>query len=79
MIMHPVNGLVDVPGGAVIRGIPGITGTEDEPLSIGYEDIRVETRLGLIYRRGRSPHWLKVKNPKAPAVKREAEEDWGKQ
>jgi hypothetical protein len=21
------------------------------------------------------PHWLKVKNPKAPAVKREAEED----
>jgi hypothetical protein len=25
----------------------------------------------------RSPHWVKVKNPKAPAVKREAEEDWG--
>ena len=24
-----------------------------------------------------SPHWVKVKNPKAPAVKREAEEDWG--
>jgi hypothetical protein len=24
------------------------------------------------------PHWLKVKNPKAPAVKREAEEDWGR-
>jgi hypothetical protein len=22
-------------------------------------------------------HWLKIKNPKAPAVKREAEEDWG--
>jgi hypothetical protein len=22
-------------------------------------------------------HWLKVKNPAAPAVKREAEEDWG--
>jgi hypothetical protein len=22
--------------------------------------------------------WLKFKNPKAPAVKREAEEDWGK-
>jgi hypothetical protein len=22
------------------------------------------------------PHWVKVKNPKAPAVKREAEEDW---
>jgi hypothetical protein len=24
------------------------------------------------------PHWVKVKNPKAPAVKREAEEDWGR-
>jgi hypothetical protein len=23
--------------------------------------------------------WLKMKNPNAPAVKREAEEDWGKQ
>ena len=31
-------------------------------------------RLGSIYRRGRSPLWLKVKNPNAPAVKREAEE-----
>jgi hypothetical protein len=28
-------------------------------------------------RSGQSPHWVKVKNPKAPAVKREAEEDWG--
>jgi hypothetical protein len=27
---------------------------------------------------GRSAHWVKVKNPNAPAVKREAEEDWGK-
>jgi bifunctional non-homologous end joining protein LigD len=30
------------------------------------------------YRSGRSPHWLKMKNRAAPAVKREAEEDWGK-
>jgi hypothetical protein len=30
------------------------------------------------YRSGRSPDWLKMKNPNAPAVKREAEEDWGK-
>jgi bifunctional non-homologous end joining protein LigD len=29
------------------------------------------------YRSGRSPDWLKSKNPAAPAVKREAEEDWG--
>jgi hypothetical protein len=27
---------------------------------------------------GRSPDWLKFKNPEAPAVKREAEEDWGR-
>jgi ATP-dependent DNA ligase len=27
---------------------------------------------------GRSPDWLKMKNPQAPAVKREAEEDWGR-
>jgi hypothetical protein len=25
---------------------------------------------------GRSPDWIKSKNPNAPAVKREAEEDW---
>jgi uncharacterized protein len=30
------------------------------------------------YRPGRSAHWVKVKNPKAPAVTREAEEDWGR-
>ena len=30
------------------------------------------------YRSGRSPDWLKMKNPNAPAVKREAEEDWGR-
>jgi hypothetical protein len=27
------------------------------------------------YRSGRSPDWIRLKNPKAPAVKREAEED----
>jgi bifunctional non-homologous end joining protein LigD len=29
-------------------------------------------------RSGRSPDWLKFKNPEAPAVNREAEEDWGR-
>jgi ATP-dependent DNA ligase len=43
---------------------------------LGCEGI-VSKRLGSRYRSGRSPHWLKVKNPAAPAVKREAEEDWG--
>ena len=35
-------------------------------------------RLGSRYRSGRSPDWLKFKNPQAPAVQREAEEDWGR-
>jgi hypothetical protein len=30
------------------------------------------------YRSGCSAHWVKVKNPDAPAVKREADEDWGR-
>jgi bifunctional non-homologous end joining protein LigD len=30
-------------------------------------------------RSGRSPDWLKMKNADASAVKREAEEDWGKE
>jgi ATP-dependent DNA ligase len=34
----------------------------------------VSKRKGSPYRSGRSPDWLKMKNP--PAVKREAEEDW---
>jgi ATP-dependent DNA ligase len=38
----------------------------------------VSKRLGSSYRSGRSKHWLKVKNPAAPAVTREAEEDWGR-
>jgi hypothetical protein len=32
----------------------------------------------IFLRSGRSPDWLKMKNPTAPAVKREAEEDWDK-
>jgi ATP-dependent DNA ligase len=36
----------------------------------------VSKRLGSPYRSGRTDAWLKVKNPAAPAVKREAEEDW---
>jgi bifunctional non-homologous end joining protein LigD len=44
---------------------------------MGLEGI-VSKRKGSSYRGGRSPDWLKMKNPAAPAVKREAEEDWGK-
>jgi bifunctional non-homologous end joining protein LigD len=43
---------------------------------MGLEGI-VSKRRDRPYRSGRSPDWLKVKNPAAPAVRREAEEDWG--
>jgi hypothetical protein len=36
----------------------------------------VSKRKGSPYCSGRSPDWLKMKNPEAAAVKREAEEDW---
>jgi hypothetical protein len=38
--------------------------------------LRQLNRLGSPYRAGRSAQWLKVKNPAAPAVRREAEEEW---
>ena len=44
---------------------------------MGLEGI-VSKRLGSRYMSGRSRDWLKMKNPAAPAVKREAEEDWGR-
>jgi bifunctional non-homologous end joining protein LigD len=43
--------------------------------ALGCEGV-VSKRLGSPYRSGRVDHWLKVKNPAAPAVRREAEEDW---
>jgi hypothetical protein len=49
-----------------------------EACKLGYEGI-VSKRLGSPYRSGRSPHWVKVKNPKAPAVTREGpKRDWGR-
>src|SRR6516225_4946755 len=44
---------------------------------LGLEGI-VSKRKDSAYRSGRSPDWLKMKNPDAPAVKREAEEDWAR-
>ena len=46
-----------------------------EACRLGCEGI-VSKRLGSPYRSGRTMNWIKVKNPNAPAVKREAEEDW---
>ena len=42
---------------------------------LGLEGI-VSKRRDSPYRSGRSPDWLKMKNPACAAVKREAEEDW---
>jgi bifunctional non-homologous end joining protein LigD len=42
---------------------------------LGFEGI-VSKRKNSPYRAGRSPDWIKLKNPKAPAVTREAEENW---
>jgi bifunctional non-homologous end joining protein LigD len=44
---------------------------------MGLEGI-VSKRKESAYRSGRSPDWLKMKNSDAPALKREAEEEWGK-
>jgi bifunctional non-homologous end joining protein LigD len=38
----------------------------------------VSKRKGSPYSSGRSPHWMKSKNPDSAAVRREAEEDWGR-
>jgi bifunctional non-homologous end joining protein LigD len=60
-----LNEHIDEPGDVVFR----------HACKLGLEGI-VSKRLGSRYRSGRSRHWVKSKNPKHPAVKREAEEDW---
>jgi ATP-dependent DNA ligase len=47
----------------------------DHACKLGCEGI-VSKRRGSRYARGRTHDWLKVKNPDAPAVQREAEEHW---
>jgi len=62
-----LNEHIDEPGDVVFR----------HACKLGLEGV-VSKRLGSPYRSGRSRHWVKSKNPAAPAVKREAEEDWGR-
>ena len=45
-------------------------------LHSGREGI-VSKRKTSPYRSGRSPDWIKTKNPACEAVRREAEDDWG--
>ena len=61
-----LNDHIDEPGDVVFR----------HACRLGLEGI-VSKRLGSRYRSGRSKDWLKFKNPDAPAVRRESEEDWG--
>jgi ATP-dependent DNA ligase len=70
------------------RAAPGLRLNEhleeqDGPLvfahacKLGLEGI-VSKRRNSPYRSGRSPDWIKSKNPASPAVRRETEEDWGR-
>jgi bifunctional non-homologous end joining protein LigD len=63
-----VNDHIVAPGDVVFR----------HACQLGFEGI-VSKRIGSPYISGRSRTWLKLKNPMAPAAKREAEEDWGKE
>jgi bifunctional non-homologous end joining protein LigD len=63
-----VNDHIVEPGDVVLR----------HACQLGFEGI-VSKRLGSPYVAGRSRHWVKGKNPQHPAVKREEEEDWGRE
>jgi bifunctional non-homologous end joining protein LigD len=62
------------------KAAPGVQLNEHLEHDDGGVVFRHACKLGLegivSNRFGRSPDWLKMKNPDAPAVKREAEEDW---
>jgi ATP-dependent DNA ligase len=72
----------------LVKVSPGIRLNEHIQHEDGEIVFRHACKLGLVgiaskrkdstYRSGRSPDWLKMKNPDAPAVTREAEEDWGR-
>jgi ATP-dependent DNA ligase len=49
----------------------------EQACALGCEGV-VSKRLGSAYRMGRTDQWLKIKNPQAPAVRREREIDWAK-
>jgi len=72
----------------LVKAGPGIRFNEHLEYDDGETVFRHACKLGLEgivskrkdsrYRSGRSRDWLKFKNPNAPAMKREAEEDWGR-
>jgi hypothetical protein len=62
----------------VSSSTPYGTDLRREPIEVRKATFASLLRLASRYVSGRSPDWLKFKNPKASAVKREAEEDGGK-
>jgi bifunctional non-homologous end joining protein LigD len=82
------EGGVNFRGSLLSRAAPGLRFNEhmeeqDGPLvfqhacKLGLEGI-VSKRRNSSYRSCRSPNWIKSKNPAVPAVRRAAEEDWGR-
>jgi ATP-dependent DNA ligase len=67
-LIKTINDLMKCDGETVFR----------HACKLGLEGI-VSKRKESVYRSGRSTDWLKMKNADAPAVKCEAEEDWGKE
>jgi ATP-dependent DNA ligase len=69
--------MAGAPAGMVLNAVFTADGGEvyKPACALGCEGI-VSKRLGSPYKSGRSMHWVKVKNPAAPAIRREAEEDW---
>src|SRR5262249_37696361 len=56
--------------------LPALPRLPKLPLSL-LSVIRQQAAGSRAYVLGRSPDWLKMKNANAPAVKREAEDNWG--
>jgi hypothetical protein len=73
---RPISVSLILSGGAILEPPEGAI-VFHHACKLGCEGI-VSKRLGSKYRGGRSADWIKVKNPAAPAVKREAEEDWAR-
>ena len=79
---YAIELLRDAGGGAGRKGrparrMPNATSDRVRQRTNVVEGI-VSKRRNSSYRSGRSLDWIKSKNPAAPAVKREAEEDWGR-
>ena len=84
---HPLAVRKTTLASLVARAAPGLRFNEhieadgsdvfNHACKLGLEGI-VSKRKESRYRSGRSPDWIKSKNPNAPAVRREAEIDWGR-